>query len=270
MRALFDYVAVVHHEDEVGFLYRRQTVRDDKTRPALHHCAERALDLDLRARVDRRRRFVEDKHRRMGQHYARYAQKLFLSLRQVVAAFGYHRVVALFHLCDKAVCVCRFCRRDYLFVSRVALAVGDVLLYRTARQPRLLKHHSEALAQAVALDFGDGMRGHDYAPVRHVVIAHEQVDKSGFAATRRSDDRDLLSVFNCEIDVLQKYPVFGISEAHVFEPDRAVAFSDFRESGIVRFGRLVEYGKDAARARHSGLKLRDDACYLVERFGVLV
>ena len=52
MRALFDDVAVVEHEDEVGVLDGREAVGDDEARAALREGVHRRLDGALGAGVD--------------------------------------------------------------------------------------------------------------------------------------------------------------------------------------------------------------------------
>ena len=75
-----DDVTVLHHDDDVGAAYRRETVRHNEARAPLHHLSERALYLHLGSGIDGGGRFVENQHRRQAEHDARYAKKLPLSL----------------------------------------------------------------------------------------------------------------------------------------------------------------------------------------------
>ena len=50
--ALFDYLSVVHNQNHIGVSYGREPVRNDKTRPALHHFFECALNPYLGSGID--------------------------------------------------------------------------------------------------------------------------------------------------------------------------------------------------------------------------
>ena len=78
MRAAFDDVAVLHDEDEVGVFDRRQTVGDNEAGAVFRQLIHGALDEQLRARVDRAGRLVEDEHGRVLEHGAGDGQQLLL------------------------------------------------------------------------------------------------------------------------------------------------------------------------------------------------
>ena len=78
--SLFDDVAVTHDKDVVGAADGGKPVCDDEAGLAAHQFLKGALDAVFGAQVDRACRFVKDQHRRIGQHDACDAQKLFLSL----------------------------------------------------------------------------------------------------------------------------------------------------------------------------------------------
>ena len=63
MRALLDYIAVLHYEYHVATAYRRESMGDDETCSALHNAVEGFLYLHLRAGIYRRRSLVEYQHR---------------------------------------------------------------------------------------------------------------------------------------------------------------------------------------------------------------
>ena len=52
MRALLDYIAVVHHENRVRVPYGRQPVRDDKACLAFHQYRHGFLNQDFRPCID--------------------------------------------------------------------------------------------------------------------------------------------------------------------------------------------------------------------------
>src|SRR6185503_15910656 len=87
-RPLLDDPAALEDEDAAGFPHRRQAVRDDERRPALHHLVERGLDLGLGRRVERARRLVEDEDRRILQQGARDGEALALAPGEEAAALA--------------------------------------------------------------------------------------------------------------------------------------------------------------------------------------
>src|SRR5271169_2067043 len=70
MRAGFDDPAVLHDENAIGFLHRRQPMRDDERRTPLHQTFKRALHSTLALRIKRTCRLVEQKDRRVLQDRA--------------------------------------------------------------------------------------------------------------------------------------------------------------------------------------------------------
>ena len=95
VRAVLDRVAVLHHDDPLGEAQRGTAVRDQDRGAVLHDLAQRRVDLLLGARVDRRRRVVEDENARIGEHRARDRDALPLAAGEREAAFADHRVVAV-------------------------------------------------------------------------------------------------------------------------------------------------------------------------------
>lgn len=170
VRALFYDIAVLHDQNKVRRPYRGKSVRHDKRRPALHHIGERLLNLHLRARVYAGRGFVEYEHGRTGEHYARYAEQLPLTLRKRI--FVYKRVVAVFELPDKRIAAGEFCRSNYLIFRGAGLAVGYVFAYRAAEKPGILQYHAVIAAQGMARHFAYVASVHLDTAAVHVVKAH--------------------------------------------------------------------------------------------------
>ena len=71
--ALFDNVAVLHHEDDVRLAYGGQSVSHDKGSSALRCGGESVLNFQLGARIYGRGRLVENEQIRLYQQNARYA-----------------------------------------------------------------------------------------------------------------------------------------------------------------------------------------------------
>ena len=74
-----DGAPVLHHDDAVGALGRREAVRDRDDRSARGDRCERALDRGLGRRVEARRRFVQHDHSRVRQRDAGDPDELALA-----------------------------------------------------------------------------------------------------------------------------------------------------------------------------------------------
>ena len=66
MFTLFDDLAVLHDEDEVGVADRGKTVGDGEARLAVHQVVDGVLYQLLRTRVDRGGRFIQNEKRFSG------------------------------------------------------------------------------------------------------------------------------------------------------------------------------------------------------------
>jgi hypothetical protein len=78
--ALLDYCTVLYHENGVGILDGRKSVRNYKAGLVFHKLGHRGLYLYLGTRVDIRGRLVENKYGRFREECARDGYKLLLSL----------------------------------------------------------------------------------------------------------------------------------------------------------------------------------------------
>lgn len=121
-----------------------------KARTAGHELVECRLHLQLGTRIDARRCLVQQQNRRIGEHNARNAQQLFLTLAKRAAVLADDRIVAAWQLHDKLVRMRALGSFDNLLARGVGTAVGDVFRHRALEQPRILQHHAKGMAQACA------------------------------------------------------------------------------------------------------------------------
>src|ERR1700758_3824310 len=70
--------AAVENGDPLGLKYGGEAVRDDEHRAAIHHAVEGLLDEALALRIERTRRLVEEKQRRVAQERPRDRDPLSL------------------------------------------------------------------------------------------------------------------------------------------------------------------------------------------------
>ena len=240
MVALLDDRALVHDEDRVGVADRREPVGDHERGAALHQPGHRALDQDLGARVDRRRRLVEDEDRRVGEERPRDRQELLLARGQVRRVVVDDRVVAVGQRPHEVVDVGGLGGGHDLLVGRGLAAVGDVLADRAVEQPRVLEDHAERAAQVVAGHLARVDAVDRDPPAVELVEAHQQVHERRLAGARRADDGDGLAGVGDEVEVVDERHVRQVAERDVLERDGT------RES---RAGAEARPGRRSPRAR---------------------
>ena len=215
MTAALDDNAVIQHHDDVGIAHGGQTVRDDEHCAAFHQRIHPALDDRFGARVDRRGRFVQNHHRRVGHSRARDGNQLALPLGKICTVAGEGGVVALRQAGDEIVRTRQFGGGNALVVGRVQPAVADVVHHGAGEQVRVLQHDAQRTAEVALLDFVDvdGVVP-DFAIV-NVVETVDEVGDRRFARAGRADERHLLPRFGVNAHVVQHEFVRLVAEVHV-------------------------------------------------------
>ena len=95
--------ALVQDDDLVGERDRREPVRDDHRRPALHHLAQRQLDPGLGGGVDRGGRVVEDENAWVHEQRTGDRDALPLAAREREAALADDGLVTVRQVADELV-----------------------------------------------------------------------------------------------------------------------------------------------------------------------
>jgi hypothetical protein len=80
--------AVVQHEDPVGGVHRRESMRDGDTRSPREKSSHRLPDERFRFGIDARHRFVQDENGRIVHEGSGDGQQLTLAMRDVRIALG--------------------------------------------------------------------------------------------------------------------------------------------------------------------------------------
>ena len=92
MRSGFDDAPLIHDDDAIGLLHRRQSVRNDQCSPVRHQLLQRCLNQSLAFGVERRGGFVEQQDGAVGEQRAGDGDALPLAagkfMRIAVAQFG--------------------------------------------------------------------------------------------------------------------------------------------------------------------------------------
>src|SRR5690349_1251229 len=147
MRADFADFALVHDDDLIYRLNRRQTVGDDQRRAPFHQPLDRIADEDFGLRINRAGRFVEYQHARVEGQRAGKADQLLLPDRQARPPLAQLRVIAFRQAFDEIRCV-HFARRVLqLLIAYAGVAEPYVRGDVARKQEDILQDDAEIGAQ---------------------------------------------------------------------------------------------------------------------------
>jgi len=215
---LYD-LPLVHDEDQIGVLNRRESVGDDEARSSLHQVVHRFLDGDLGERVDVACGFVQYEHVWIGQEGPCNGYELLFTVRYVRCLFVDHGVVSIRQGHDEVVRL-RHLRSPYDFLlCGVLFSVGYVLPYRAVEQPRVLQDHAEAPPQIVLVDVPDVYPIEFDAAFLYFVEPHQQIDQRGLSGTGWADNCNPLAAEDFDVQVLYEGFLGDVAEGDVLEPD---------------------------------------------------
>ena len=128
---------------------------DDQRRAAALQPCERRLDQPLGLGVERRRRLVEQQHRRVAQHGAGDRDALALAARNLDAARADRGVVALRQAHDEVVRAGVARGGLDRLACGVRRAIGDVVGDARAEDERVLRHERDFGPQVPWIELGD-------------------------------------------------------------------------------------------------------------------
>mmetsp|Transcript_9115 Transcript_9115/g.27077 ORF Transcript_9115/g.27077 Transcript_9115/m.27077 type:complete len:361 (+) Transcript_9115:155-1237(+) len=222
----------------------REAVCNGDRRPLVlrHDTVQRRLHHPLPGRIQRRRRLVQQQHRRLANDGASNRHPLLLAARKHASAETHLRGVAVGKAVHhKAVRVRRPRRLLDLVLRGALLAVGNVLRDGALEEHRLLPHQPKVGAEPAQVERADvdTVEG-DRAALR-VVEALEQRDESRLAAAGRAAqrhrlpraDREGVAVANGEV---------GAGGVRKDDVDNLDCAGDAEESFALVAGRVEQRG----------------------------
>src|SRR5690606_11743246 len=117
----------------------------------------------------------------------------------------------------EAVDISRLGRSNDLLLRGIRPTVSDVVPDRSPEQPGVLQHHAHAGTQVVTghRSYVDTVEGD--APGIELVEPHHQVHQGRLTRTGRPHDRDRLTGFRDQADVVDEGDVLGVTERDPFE-----------------------------------------------------
>ena len=206
---------------------RRQTMRDDEGRPALHELLHRLLNQMLRTGIDRGGSLVEDQDRIVREQCTGDGQKLLLALGNIGRFLIQLHLVAAGQGADKAICAGCLRGGDDLLVGGIEPAVADILHDGALEQPGVLQYHAEGVTQVAAAEGGHRVAvDADFAAV-YIVKTHQKLDDGRLAGACRPDDGDHFSWLDLGVEIVDDDLIRLIAELHVVEGHLAFYASDF-------------------------------------------
>ena len=141
VRAPLQDLTALNYEDLVGTPDRREPMRDDERRAALHQEAQALLDHRFGLRIERACRFVENEDTRLGQDGARNGKPLPLTAAQLYAALSDDRLVTFREAECELIDTGNRAGFLELLRRRTGTREHDVLANGAVKEERLLQHH---------------------------------------------------------------------------------------------------------------------------------
>ncbi|MNF66900.1 hypothetical protein D3C84_487010 [compost metagenome] len=235
--AALDDLALVHHQNQVGFFDGRQAVSDDQRGATFHDLVQRRLNMALGFGVEGRGGLVEDQQWRVFQQCPRNRQALTLTAREQHAVFPDLGIQAFGHLRDEVHRISIGGSLFNVFARRASqIAISDVVGDAVVEQRHMLGHLGHMPAQVTqAIVFDLNVIEQNFADVV-MIETRNQAGQGRLAATGTADQCHHLPRRSREADVFQHFTLGPrIREAEVthlqmtLDPitlDRAVV--DFR------------------------------------------
>ena len=217
MVTTLDDMAVFKDHDRLTVLYGRQTVCDYKYCTVLHQRIHTALYDRLCTCIDRGSRLIKDHNRRVGNRRTGDRDQLTLALRQLRTVGSQNSIVSLRELTDKVMCIRKFCCFDTFLISRLQVAIADVIHNRSGKQIRILKNDSQRMTKICLLDLIDVDIVITDLTVCNIIEAVDQVRDRRFTGTGRTDKCDLLTRLCIERHIIEDLLFAIIAEVNIEE-----------------------------------------------------
>ncbi len=181
MGALLCDLALLQHDDLIGFGNRAQAVGDGDHRAPLPRAGQRVLDLLLGVGIQRRCRLVQQQDRRVLQQGARDAHTLFLASGQFQPTLSHLGVIAFGQTQDEIVDLGILSGLLDLFLRGPVAPIGDVVADRVVEQHRILRHHADGRMQAFLGHIAHILTVNAQRTAGDIVEAEQQPPNRGFA-----------------------------------------------------------------------------------------
>ena len=109
------------------------------------------------------------------------------------------------------------CSCNNFFICRLKITKSQIFFNGSLIQPGILKHHPELFAVFLTGNMSDVVAINRNGSSRHIVKAHQQIDKSSFSSSSRTNNGHHFTGFHFQIEIPNQRLVRYILEIHMFE-----------------------------------------------------
>ncbi|KAH0442305.1 P-loop containing nucleoside triphosphate hydrolase protein, partial [Aureobasidium melanogenum] len=233
MRALFDHAAMLHHENPVRVHHGGKPMRDHDRRAALCEACQFGLDRAFGARVERRRRLVENDNARVFQNGASNRDALTLTPRQAHATFADAGVVMIRQPLDELVQLCGTRGAHDIRTRGGGPPVRNVVGNRLVEQHGVLRHDADGFAQALLRHLAQILAVDPDGATVGLIEPEQELHNGRLARPAAADHGQRLARIGMEIDIAQDRPRRVVAKVHVLEVDLADAHDQRLRGGFV-------------------------------------
>ena len=180
-----------------------------------------------------------------------------------------HRIQTFRKSADEFPASCFFRRTDDLFISCIRLSKTDVVSHGSALDPGILQYHAKAASERMSGYFPDVFSIHQDLSFIYVIETHQQVNKCRLTASGRTNDCDTHTWFYIQIEILNQFFFFIITECHIINCNIAIDCSKYSFCIRCLFF-LLQQVKDTVRTCQRILHLCNYRTDIIERLHILV
>src|SRR5215203_4658235 len=212
MASVFDYPAVLKHQDEVRASHGVEVVGNDQGCLPGHETFQSFLDLRLALDVEARHRLVQDQDGGIPDDGPGDGYPLALPSGEGVAPLADDGLVSIFEVHYEVVGVGCFGGLDNLLRGSVQLSVGDVLLDGGAEEDRVLEDDPDLLTQGLELVVLYVFPIDPDGASSGFVEAEDQADEGRLAGSRSADQCHPLAGKDVEGNAFEDLVVVSVIE----------------------------------------------------------
>lgn len=179
---LFDDVTMIHYQNPVRILYRRDSVGDNKYGAVFFglDIFQLLLDVAFSLHIYSRGGIVQYQDSRVFQQGSGKRNTLFLTTGKSHTTFAYNSLIAIRHVLDKVIGICHDgCLPDFL-EGAVGSAISNVALNGIREQEHILHSHTDVIPQVIQVMPADIDPVHQNLAGSSIVEAAQQVHQCGF------------------------------------------------------------------------------------------
>ena len=221
MGTTLDDSSFFQHHDAVSIPHGRQPVSNHKGGATLHQGVHATLHQGFGACINGRCSLVQNQTGRICHSGTGNGQQLTLTLAQVSAVTGQHRLVAIRQTADKPICIGQLGSGNALVIRSIQPTVADVIHHRTSKQVSILQHHAKAAAQVSFPHLVHVNVIVANLTILNIIEPIDQVGNGGLAGTCAANKGDLLAGLGKQVNIVENHLFRGIPEGYIIKDHTA-------------------------------------------------